>query len=144
MIKSIAAAAILAAMTLGAHAEGLTHKIAFHVNQNDPQVMNMTLNNVANAKAYYDSVGDDVIIEVVAYGPGLNMYVADKSPVADRIATMSLESDTISFSACGNTHAAMSKKAGADVALISEAHLVPSGVVRLVELQEDDYSYIRP
>jgi intracellular sulfur oxidation DsrE/DsrF family protein len=38
----------------------------------------------------------------------------------------------------------MSAKAGQDVPLMSEAMVVPSGVVRLVELQEQGYAYIRP
>ena len=120
------------------------HKLAIHVDENDPFTMNLALNNAKNVDAYYSAKGDEVIIEIVAYGPGLNMFVADKSPVADRISTMSLEMDNISFAACGNTHRNMSKKAGKDVALMSEATMVPSGVVRLMELQEDGYSYLRP
>lgn len=136
----------LLAMTLatGAFAEGLTHKVAVHVDENDPQVMNMALNNVANLISYYEAQGDSVEVEVVTYGPGLMMLVDGKSPVADRIATMSLEMENLSFAACANTHRAMSAKAGKDVALLSEAKMVPSGVVRLIELQEQDYAYIRP
>ncbi len=124
--------------------EGATHKVAIHVDENDPARMNMALNNVANVRKYYDSVGESVEIELVAYGPGLHMLRADTSPVKDRIAVMSLEIDNLTFSACGNTHSAMSKKAGKDVVLLDEANMVPSGVVQLVTLQEQGYSYIRP
>jgi hypothetical protein len=31
-----------------AFAEGKTHRIAVHIDQNDPQVMNLALNNVTN------------------------------------------------------------------------------------------------
>lgn len=125
-------------------AEGQTHKVAVHVDENDPKVMNMALNNVRNLAKYYASVGDEVVIEVVAYGPGLNMYIPGKSPVADRIEVMSLEMDNVSFSACGNTHRKISEMAGKTVELMSEATIVPSGVVRLVELQEQGYAYVRP
>ena len=125
-------------------AAGKTHKIAFHVNQNNPQVMNLALNNAQNVIAHYNKVGDKVIVEVVTYGPGLHMLRADTSPVKDRIAAMALENSNLKFSACGNTHRAMSKKAGKDVKLLSEAGMVPSGVVRLVELQEQGYAYVRP
>ena len=57
---------------------------------------------------------------------------------------MSLEMENLSFAACGNTLRNMSKKAGHDVVLMSEAVVVPSGVVRLIELQEQDFAYIRP
>lgn len=120
------------------------HKIAVHVDESDPARINMALNNVQNIKAYYDSVGQAVEIEVVAYGPGLTMLRADKSPVKGRIAVMALENDKLTFSACGNTHAKMSKKEGKTVELVPEAKVVPSGVVRLVELQEQGYAYVRP
>ena len=138
---------LAAAMFLGAAfaslAEVKNHNIAFHVDQNDPQVMNMTLNNVQNVRKFYESKGDTVTIEVVAYGPGLKMFTAD-SPVKDRISVMAMESDDVQFSACGNTHRNMVKKAGKDVPLLSEAKMTPSGVVRLVELQEMGYAYVRP
>ncbi|MCC2110691.1 MAG: DsrE family protein, partial [Hyphomicrobiales bacterium] len=83
-------------------------------------------------------------IEIVAYGPGLNMLRADASPVKDRISVMSLENPDLTFAACGNTHRKMSEKAGKDIELVSEAKMVPSGVVRLIELQEAGYAYLRP
>jgi intracellular sulfur oxidation DsrE/DsrF family protein len=141
-VTSLAVAATLCATM--ALAEGETHFVAIHVNQNDPQVMNMALNNVANVHQYYESVGDEVVIEVVAYGPGLNMFVPGKSPVEDRVSMMSLELENVSFAACGNTLRAMSAKAGKDITLMSEAAVVPSGVVRLIELQEQGYAYVRP
>lgn len=132
-------------MTAGyAIAEGALHKLAIHVDENDPAVMNLALNNAQNVHSYYTQKGETVDIEIVAYGPGLNMYVAGKSPVADRISTMSLEMETLTFAACGNTLKKMSEKAGKEVALMSEANIVSSGVVRLIELQEAGYSYVRP
>lgn len=142
-ILSLLTAIILSlGLSLGAQAADV-HKLAVHVDQNDPAVMNMALNNVQNVKKYYESKGEEVIIEVVAYGPGLKMYTAD-SPVASRIAAMSLDIDNLAFSACGNTHRKMSQKAGKEVPLLPEAGIVPSGVVRLVELQEMGYAYVRP
>jgi len=125
-------------------ADGTDHKVAIHVDENDPARMNMALNNVANIKKYYDAIGESIEIELVAYGPGLHMFRTDTSPVAERIAMMSLEIDNLTFSACGNTHTNMSKKAGKEIELIDEANMVPSGVVQLISLQENGYSYIRP
>jgi len=72
------------------------------------------------------------------------MFRTDTSPVKDRIAKMDIELDNVSFSACGNTHRKMSLKAGKQISIISEAKMVPSGVIRLIELQEKGYAYIRP
>ena len=127
-----------------AFADAKTHKIAFHVDESDPKVMNMALNNVQNVSNYYAGKGEKVIIELVAYGPGLNMFVKGKSPVEDRISVMSMSIDDLKFSACGNTHRKISEKAGKDVALIDGVGMAQSGVVRLVELQEQGYAYVRP
>lgn len=140
---ALALAAIIA-LAMPAFAEGQNHRVAFHVDQNDPKLMNLVLNNVQNVNKYYESIGDTVEIQVVAYGPGLNMYREDTSPVADRIATISLELDGITFAACGNTLHKMEAKAGGTVPLLSEAEVVPSGVVQLITLQEQGWTYIRP
>ncbi|WP_370047637.1 MULTISPECIES: DsrE family protein [Salipiger] len=143
MKKTIALAAMLAVAPLSAWAEGKTHHVAFHVDQNDPHVLNMALNNAKNLTRYYAEQGDEVVIEMVTYGPGLHMLIDGKTPVKDRIETLSLEL-SITFSACGNTIANIEKKTGAPVTLLEEAQVVPSGAARLVELQEEGYSYLRP
>lgn len=143
-IRSAALGVALTILSIVAHADEVVHKLALHVDENDPAVMNLTLNNAQNVKQFYDAKGEKVAIEIVAYGPGLNMYVAESSPVKDRISAMSLEIPEITFSACENTLRGMVKKAGKDVPLMSEATMVPSGVVRLMELQADGYSYVRP
>jgi len=144
-MRNLLGTAVLTAMlATSAFAEGVMHRVAVHVDQNDPQVMNMALNNVANLSSYYEAQGDTVMVEVVAYGPGLNMFIPGKSPVEDRISAMSLGMDNLTFAACGNTLAAMEKKAGSKISLMDEAGVVPSGVVRLIELQENDYAYIKP
>ena len=143
-MKNLVLATALALTPLAALAEGVTHYVAIHVDENDPQVMNMALNNAQNVNNYYESIGDEVVIELVAYGPGLNMFIPGKSPVADRIETMSLALENLSFAACGNTHQKMSEKAGKDIEIMEEASMVTSGVVRLIELQENGYAYVRP
>ncbi len=104
----------------------------------------MALNNALNVYKYYKAKGQDVAIEIVAYGPGLTMLIAGKSTVKERIAKMSLEIPNLSFAACGNTMKKMAKKSGKTPVLVAEAKQVQSGVIRLMELQEAGYSYIRP
>lgn len=119
-------------------------RVAIHVDENDPARMTMALNNAANIHSYYADKGEEVAIRIVTYGPGLHMLRADTSPVADRIAVMALEDPNLTFAACGNTHSAMSRKAGGDVALIDEAEIVPSGAIELITLQQEGWSYLRP
>ncbi|PCH74186.1 MAG: hypothetical protein COC12_04040 [Rhodobacteraceae bacterium] len=132
------------ASTISVMAQGVTHYVAIHVDQNDPKVMNLALNNAQNITKYYESKGDTVVIEMVTYGPGLNMLIEGKSPVADRIAVMSLEMENLSFAACANTMSKMEAKTGKKIPIIQEATIVPSGVVTLIELQEKGYAYVKP
>ena len=125
-------------------AEGKVHYLAIHVDDNDKAKMNIALNNAANVTKYYEAKGETVKIEIVAYGPGLHMLRKDTSPVKSRIEAMSLQHENLSFSACGNTKARMSKKEGAEIPILEEATIVTSGVVRLMELQEEGWTYIRP
>lgn len=146
-MKHLIAASALALATLagaGAWAEGVTHYLAIHVDDNDPQIMNMALNNAENVVKHYEAQGDQVVIEIVTYGPGVNMFREDTSPVRDRIKTIELEIENITLSACKNTIETMSKKAGTEIALLDGVTVTPSGVVRLMELQQQGYAYIRP
>jgi uncharacterized protein len=129
-----------------AFAEGKPHRIAIHVDQNDPQVMNMALNNATNVIEYYRARNEDVEIDVVAYGPGLHMLRADTSPVQDRIKHLKemASPGKIQFSACNNTKRGMEKAEGHAISIVPDASIVPSGVIRLMELQEQGWSYVRP
>ena len=149
LIRALAAAVALIVgigVAVPAVAAGKTHRIVFQVDQNDPAVMNLVLNNVDNVMEYYHDKGEQVQIEVVAYGPGLHMLRADTSPVKDRLKRLKQDSfpSNVAFSACGNTMAGMEKKEGHPIALVPEASVVPAGVVRITELQEAGWSYIRP
>jgi uncharacterized protein len=123
-----------------------THHIAIQVSQNDPGRMNLALSNAQNAIKYYTGKGESVQIEIVAYGPGLNMLREDTSPVKDRIKQIkdSKEGADLRFSACHNTQMNMEKKEGHPIPLIPEATVVPAGIVRLTQLEEKGWSYIRP
>jgi uncharacterized protein len=121
-----------------------THKLAIQMSENNPQAMNLALNNARNVVEYYQAKGEQVAIEVVTYGPGIHMLREDTSPVKQRIATMALENPSIGFIACANTQANMSRQENKPITFISEAKIVPSGVIRLMELQDKGYAYIRP
>jgi intracellular sulfur oxidation DsrE/DsrF family protein len=142
------AAVLMLAVTAssGFAADAKEHRVAIQVDQNDPAVMNLALNNATNIMEYYKSKDQTVQIDIVTYGPGLNMLRADTSPVHDRIKQIVNASfpSNIRFSACENTKQGMEKREGKEITIIPEAELVPSGAVRLIELQEQGWSYLRP
>ncbi len=120
------------------------HHLVLQVNTNDPATMNLALNNATNVAQYYKDRGEKVAIEVVTFGPGLHMLRNDTSPVKARIETLALSTPEISFKACGNTQQNMQKAENKDIPLIPQAQVVASGVVRVMELQEKGWTYVRP
>jgi hypothetical protein len=123
---------------------GPQHKVAIQVNENNPAIMNLALNNAQNIIAYYKDKKQTVDVRVITYGPGLHMLRDDTSPVKQRVASMSLANPNLSFAACGNTQENQAKAENKEIKLVSEAKVVPSGVIRLMELQKAGYAYIRP
>jgi intracellular sulfur oxidation DsrE/DsrF family protein len=121
-----------------------THHVVIQVTQNDPAVMNMALNNAENLTKFYQDKGEKVEIEFVAYGAGLNMVRGDTSPVKDRLEAISGSHKNITFSGCGNTLANQSKMENKEISLVPQAHLVATGIARVVELQELGWTYVRP
>jgi intracellular sulfur oxidation DsrE/DsrF family protein len=147
LLRLTAIAAFLLLCPLArSQAEEPKHRLVIQVDQDDPAVMNLALNNATNVLDYYRAKGESVDLDIVTYGPGLTMLRTDTSPVKDRIKRLKelAYPGSVQFSACNNTRENMEKKEGHPVAVISEAVLVPSGVVRLMELQEKGWSYVRP
>jgi uncharacterized protein len=125
---------------------GKPHRLVIQVDQNDPEVMNLALNNAKNVLEMYRAKNEDAVVEIVAYGPGLHMLRDDTSPVKDRIKQMAELAfpSTLKFSACNNTKQGMEKREGHPITIIPQATIVPAGVVRIMELEEQGYSYVKP
>lgn len=120
------------------------HRLVLQVNTNEAAMMNLALNNATNVTQYYKDLGQKVSVQIVTFGPGLHMLREDTSPVKARIETLALSTPEISFKACGNTQENMRKAENKDIPLISQAKLVKSGVVHVMELQEQGWSYVKP
>jgi intracellular sulfur oxidation DsrE/DsrF family protein len=115
------------------------HKLVIQVSTDDVRTQNIALNNASNLQK---TLGDDIEIEIVAYGPGLSM-LTPKSPASKRVPDLALY-ENVTFSACGNTMKKVAKKSGKDVTLVEGVRVVPAGVVRIMELQEQGWIYVRP
>lgn len=121
-----------------------THRVVIQISQNDPALIDLALNNAENLSAHYAGRGETVSIEFVAYGPGLAMLRSDTSPVKDRLAALGEKKSNIVFSGCGNTKAAQGRTEGKEITLLPQARVVPAGIARIVELQEQGWRYVRP
>ena len=120
---------------LAAGEKSMTHAV-IQVSDNDPAKWNLALNNAQNMQ---QALGKDkVTIEIVAYGPGLNMLKAD-SKVAARL-NAALDSN-VELAACATT---MKKMKVSKADLVGGATVVPGGVIEIMKRQSEGWSYIRP
>ena len=111
-------------------------KVVIQVSDADPAKWNLALNNAENVQ---EALGkNNVMVEIVAYGPGLAMLKSD-SKVADRL-NGALDNN-VGLLACGTTM----KKAKLTVAdLAGGVKVVPGGVIHIMQRQREGWSYIRP
>jgi intracellular sulfur oxidation DsrE/DsrF family protein len=132
-------ALILAAVLLPfsfSQAQQTKQRVVFQVSDNDPAKWNLALNNARNVQQ--DLGKDNVQIEIVAYGPGLNMLKAE-SPVAGRLA--GALDGSVGLIACENTMR-NTKVTKAD--MYSGIAYVDAGVTHIMKRQAEGWAYIRP
>ncbi len=139
-IKSVLAIlAIACALTAGSAVAAEKQRVVYHVA--DAEKVNFALNNIEN---HIKGVGgpENVEIVLVVHGPGLKAFHEIEATDKLRESLTNLQGEGVQFNACGNTMTAQ------DVQL---SDLVPGfvrvdqgGVVRIAELQQQGYLYIRP
>lgn len=112
------------------------HFAVFHISSGDEFAQKLVLNNAQNLANFYGP--DKVDIEIVAYGPGLRTLFKE-NVFSKRIQRMA--DSGVTFSACANTMKNMGRD---EKSLNKVAKVVPGGVVRIMELQEAGWTYIRP
>lgn len=126
------------------HAADAPHRLALQISDNDVDKMNAVLNVAANVTQHYTSKGEMVEIQIVAFNAGLHMLREDTSPVKERLQSFGKGMPDVSFKACGNTLAAMTKREGKAPGIVANAEIVPAGVVTLMELGEKGWTIVRP
>jgi len=111
-------------------------KMVIQVSENDPATWNLALNNARNIQK--DMGKDSVELEIVAFGPGINMLKAE-SEVANRISE-TVDSG-VSVVACQNT---MRNQKLDKEDMHAKVGYVSSGVVEIMQRQKQGYTYLRP
>ena len=133
-----AAASALPA-TAGATVADDVQKVVYHLSE--PTRVGFVLGNIKNHIAGKGGP-DKVRIVLVIHGPALDAFVANKSSPDIRLQVDKRAADGVTFIACGNTMAARKlvisdMLAGFDIA-------PEGGVVRIADLQQQGFLYIRP
>ena len=111
-------------------------KVVIQVSDSDQGKWNLALNNAKNIQS--DLGAANVDIEIVTYGPGIDMLKLD-SPVGGRIGEATTAG--VKVIACENTMRGQ-KLTRAD--MLNGISYVPAGVVELMSRQQQGWAYIRP
>ncbi len=114
-------------------------KIVLQISDSDPFKQTLVLNVANNLIKHYGQ--DKVEIEIVAFGPGLRLMFEDNVN-SDRI--NGLNASGVTFAACQNTVAAMTKILGHPPVLNNNATPVPAGIVRIIDLQNKGFKLVKP
>ncbi|WP_010251096.1 DsrE family protein [Myroides injenensis] len=111
------------------------HRVVFQLNTEDINDHNALMTYVSNVKRHW---GDNVDIHVVVHGPGIGMVMKSKTMVGDALKNVIQKG--IKFFACQNTmNARMIDKND----IIEEVSFVESGLVDIIEKQENGWAYIK-
>lgn len=142
-----AALALAAFVTVQSQTEAQetrTHKVVIQVTDDDEGTMNRALGNARNAKEYYSERGENLEVEIVTYGPGITMLRDDISPVKENIQRTLAEVPGLTLSMCNNSKMGAERREGITITPVEGSQIVPAGIVRVMELQEDGYVYAKP
>lgn len=143
----LALAFLIAAQPAFAVDKDKVHHLALQISDESPEKMTTVLNNAANVSRYYSEKGEEVEIRIVAFNAGVNMMRTDKSPVLERLKSVTESLPNLTLEVCGNTLEGMAhreNKKVSDIPLFAGSKVVPAGVVELIELSEKGYTIVRP
>jgi len=114
------------------------HRVVMHLNSGDEKVQRGALNNIRNL---YQEIGrKHLLVELVVHGAGLTLLTKKDSTLAPELAQLKTAYD-VEFTACSNT---MKAQGLTRVDLLDQVGRTVPAMVRLMELQEQGWVYIKP
>ena len=114
------------------------HRVVMHLNSGDEKVQRGVLNNIRNL---YQEVGREYLrVELVVHGAGLTLLTKKDSTLAPELAQLKTAYEA-EFTACSNT---MKAQGLTRADLLDQVGRTVPAMVRLMELQEEGWAYIKP
>lgn len=114
------------------------HRVVMHLNSGDEKVQRGALNNI---KHLYQELGRErLTVELVAHGAGLALLTRKGTKFSGEVAKLKADYG-VEFTACSNTMKAMNLRRDD---LVGEVDRTVPAMVRLMELQEQGWAYIKP
>ena len=147
ILRAIGAALLAATIASVAHAQPAPlpdkpfaeHRIALQLSDNDPRKQGLVISVAYNLLKAYDP--DKVAIEVVAFGPGIDLLRTDNG---NRNRVESLIAQGVRFDVCLNTVDTVERDTGKRPEIIPAATPVQAGVGQILLLTENGYTLVRP
>jgi intracellular sulfur oxidation DsrE/DsrF family protein len=122
--------------------DGKKHRIVYQLDDPGVDKTTFVLNNIRNHVKGVGGWKNIEAFELVVFGPALKNFVTKDMDPAVKQSLAELQAEGLTFGACGNT------MKGLNVTLAQIAGgakpLPQGGVVRVMELQELGFAYIRP
>ena len=115
------------------------HRIVLQLSDNDPKKQSLVISVAYNLLKLYDP--DKVAIEVVAFGPGIDLLRTDN---ANRKLVESLVAQGVRFDVCLNTVDTIERDTGKRPQYIPAATPVQVGVGQILSLTENGYTLVKP
>jgi uncharacterized protein len=114
------------------------HRVVMHLNSGDEKVQRGALNNIRHL---YQEVGREHLrVELVVHGAGLTLLTKKDSTLAPELAQLKTAYEA-EFTACSNT---MKAQGLTRADLLDQVGRTVPAMVRLMELQEEGWAYIKP
>ncbi len=144
VLVAVAAAAGVASRTVASHAEAepRKHRVVYHLDDAPVEKALFVLGNIDNTITGVGGIANIEAIELVVNGAALQNFTASRIDPRLKAALDRLMTEGLTFSACGNTMRGY--HITADQLPKGTKVLAQGGVVRLMELQEQGYAYIKP
>ena len=143
--QALAALALLSSPALAQNAAPIIdkpfaeHHLALQLSDNDPKKEALAISVAYNLLKYYGP--DRIAIEVVTFGPGIDLLRAGN---AHRAEVDSLVSQGVQFDVCMNTIETIERETGKPVDLNPHAVKVDAGVAQILALTEKGFTLVRP
>ena len=115
------------------------HKVVLQLSDNDAKKQALVISVAYNLLRAYDP--DKVAIEVVAFGPGIDLLRTESS---NRKLVESLIAQGVRFDVCLNTVDTVERETGKRPEIIPAATPVQVGVGQILLLTENGYTLVRP
>jgi hypothetical protein len=115
------------------------HRIVLQLSDSDPKKQGLVISVAYNLLKLYDP--DKVAIEVVAFGPGIELLFPDNS---NRKLIESLVAQGVKFDICLNTVDTIERETGERPQYIPAAIPVQVGVGQILSLTENGYTLVKP